>query len=45
MNDEIAQFVRLSIPGAYCVHCGTEMGEALECSGCGWVDPMTEAES
>ena len=33
--------VRLSIPGNVCVHCGTEITRNLQCSGCGWVDPLT----
>lgn len=35
---------RLSIPGNLCVQCGAEMGEPLQCPGCGWNDPLTKGK-
>lgn len=32
---------RLSIPGNFCVYCGTKITQELECEGCGWIDPLT----
>jgi hypothetical protein len=35
--------VRLSVPGNVCVHCGTVIGQPLQCPGCDWVDPLTRS--
>lgn len=32
---------RASVPGQACVHCDTVIGQPLECTGCGRVDPLT----
>lgn len=37
------EIIRLSIVGNECVHCGTVMTEQIQCSGCGWVDPLTRS--
>lgn len=39
------RYVRLSIPGNYCVHCDAVMTEKLQCEGCGWVDPLTSSKT